>query len=80
MIYIMRTLNGRARNVNSLINSSANTSCGGPSKTGLIQSAAYPRIAKGVMMARSPNQQVMTCAKNVGSRQYRRSAPMRLLG
>jgi len=80
MIYIMRTLNGRARNVNSLINSSSTNSCGGPAKIGVIQSSAYPRIAKGVMMSRAPNQQVMNCDTRPGARQYRRSAPMKLLG
>lgn len=76
----MRTLNGRAKNVNSLINSSANKSCGGPAKSGVVQASAYPRIPKGTLLSRAPDQQVMKCSFMAGARQYRYSAPMKLLG
>ncbi len=76
----MRTLEGRARNVNSLINASSNNSCGGPSKSGVMQASAYPRIPKGTMMARAPNQQSLVCDMSVGARQYRYSANKKLLG
>jgi len=76
----MRTLEGRARNVNSLINSSSNNSCGGPAKSGVVQASAYPRIPKGTLLARAPNQQVMICSMMAGARQYRYQAPKKLLG
>jgi hypothetical protein len=76
----MRTLEGRARNVNSLINSSSTNSCGGPAKSGVVQSSAYPRIPKGTLLARAPDQQVMVCSMMAGARQYRYQAPKKLLG
>lgn len=76
----MRTLEGRARNVNSLINSSSTNSCGGPAKSGIVQASAYPRIPKGTLLARAPNQQVMICSMMAGARQYRYQAPKKLLG
>jgi hypothetical protein len=76
----MRTLEGRARNVNSLINSSSTNSCGGPAKSGIVQASAYPRIPKGTLLARAPNQQVMVCSMMAGARQYRYQAPKKLLG
>ena len=76
----MRTLNGRARNVNSLINSSSTNSCGGPAKSGVVQASAYPRIPKGALLSRAPDQQVMECSFMTGARQYKYSAPMKLLG
>jgi hypothetical protein len=76
----MRTLEGRARNVSSLINSSSTNSCGGPAKSGVIQASAYPRIPKGTLMSRAPNQQIMVCSMMAGARQYRYQAPKKLLG
>jgi hypothetical protein len=76
----MRTLEGRARNVSSLINSSATNSCGGPSKSGFIQASAYPRIPKGTLLARAPDAQSLVCSMAVGARGYKFSAPMKLLG
>ena len=76
----MRTLNGRARNVNSLINSSSANSCGGPAKSGVVQASAYPRIPRGTLLSRAPNQRTLVCAMTVGARQYRYSANKRLLG
>ena len=76
----MRTLEGRARNVNSLINFSANNSCGGPAKSGVVQASAYPRVPKGTLLARAPDQQVMVCSMMAGARQYRYQAPGKLLG
>jgi len=76
----MRTLNGRARNVNSLINSSSTNSCGGPAKSGVVQASAYPRIPKGTLLSRAPDQLVLKCVADVKARQYKYSAPMKLLG
>lgn len=76
----MRTLEGRAKNVNSLINSTSTNSCGGPAKSGLIQSSAYPRIPKGTLLARAPDQLVLECVADIKARQYKYSPPMKLLG
>jgi len=76
----MRTLEGRAKNVNSLINSTSSNACGGPAKSGIIQASAYPRIPKGTLLARAPDQQVMVCMFAAGARQYRYQAPKKLLG
>lgn len=76
----MRTLEGRARNVNSLINASSNNSCGGPNKSGVVQASSYPRIPKGTLLSRAPDQQNMVCSMMAGSRQYRYQAPKKLLG
>lgn len=76
----MRTLEGRAKNVSSLINSTSTNSCGGPAKSGLVLSSAYPRIPKGTLLARAPDRLVLQCVADARARQYKFSAPMKLLG
>ena len=76
----MRTLEGRARKTNSLINSTSTGSCGGPAKSGIIQAVSYPRIPKGRILSRAPDQLVLKCVADIKARQYKYSAPMKLLG
>lgn len=76
----MRTLNGRAKNASSLINSASTGSCGGPAKGGVVQAVAYPRIAKGVLLSRAPNQRQLVCSMGNMVRQYRYQAGKKILG